>query len=1035
MKEIVCPKCHTSFAIHSSETDSIRYCPFCRQALFPGKATTIGIQKSKDTSSLTPVTTVSFLNEHLPQEEKILYSIGPYQILQSIGKGGMGEVFLAYDTTCGRRLALKKIRPDLIEHKQLHNRFIKEARITSQLTHPAIIPIYAIHSATDETYYTMPYVEGQTLKQLLRTARHQEREGKKLDHVTESIPALIRIFLSICQAIAYAHSKHVLHRDLKPENIIVGQYGQIVILDWGLAKLLKVSAGEEMVEDVEEDSSDVHHLHHLTHIGKVVGTVAYMAPERAMGQRANLQTDIYSLGAILYQLLTLKHPFQRESLKDFRKNMHKEKLIDPVEVAPYRDVPRSLSRVVMKCLAPLPENRYQTVDQLIHDLENYIEGRSEWFQISELDINKKTDWEFQENVFIAEHVALTRGTETSDWVNLMISKDSFQETIKLETSVKIGKNGNGIGFLLSVPETAERQHLNDGYCLWLSSENEKSTRLLRSTVEVMSAPDTFLKPDQWYDVCIEKIENNIHLYLNNVLQFSYISHLPLAGTHIGLLLRDTDFSLKDFFVYVGSQNVTVNCLAVPDAFLAHKDYATALSEYRRIGYSFPGRAEGREAMFRAGITLLEEANNVADPKQKNAIYDAAHEEFHKLHNTPGAPLEYLGKALIYESLKDYEEEAKCFELAYRRYPKHPLLPILQEQIVYRMYDSSRYNRQATYNFILLTLKYLPEVANNRNTEQLLQSLNKYWEPLFFIDPIDHFTHPLRNTFFSITLAFWLARPYVLAELIDDILNQQPLPQTLLANALFCLIELGSWQLAKDKIEEINKLHETAKEQESVKEHEIKDLSSFQPYRQLLDIAIVAHSDSLETALQQLLTLPPNSPSKQTERTLLHLLEMGIDQKNTEYVHRAITATAAWPFTPEGLTRIKCCSIWAHLLDRNWTAAGDILQSYPLELLSQDTSLLHCLYGCWLEVTEGKDIAAVHFSGVLEGPYPRTCNLLSAYLNGKIKEHDGWMAKSFLWERKQLYRQLALFFYCIAENDKAMHYQQQAQQAVIAADGL
>ena len=375
-----------------------------------------------------------------------------------------------------------------------------------------------------------------------------------------------------------------------------------------------------------------------------------MAPERAMGQRANFQTDIYSLGGILYQLLTLKHPFHRESLKDFRKNMNSEKLIDPVEIAPYRDVPRSLSSVVLKCLAPLPENRYQTVDDLIHDLENYIEGRSEWFQIAELNIHQKKDWEFQENVFIAEHVALTRGTEASDWVNLMISKDSFQETIKIEATVKIGEKGNGIGFLLSIPEAAERQHLNDGYCLWIGTESNRSTKLLRSTVEVMNAHDVFFKHNEWYDVCIEKIENNIHVYLNNNLQFSYISHLPLAGTHIGLLLRDADFEVKNLNVYVGSQNVTVNCLAVPDAFLAHKDYTIALNEYRRIGYSFPGRAEGREAMFRAGITLLEQANNTLDKNKKSVLFDAAQEEFHKLHNTPGAPLEYLGKALIYHHL-------------------------------------------------------------------------------------------------------------------------------------------------------------------------------------------------------------------------------------------------------------------------------------------------------------------------------------------------------------------------------------------------
>lgn len=1021
-EEITCSNCQTVFSLYSRSSSTINFCPFCRHALLPEKATTIALGATKENSVLSP-TTISFLEEHLPQEEEILFAIGPYQVLRSIGKGGMGEVFLAYDTTCGRRLALKKIRPDLVEHKQLHNRFIKEARITSQLTHPAIIPIYAIHNEADQIYYTMPYVEGETLKQLLRKARQQERKGGKMDHIAESIPALIRIFLSICQAVAYSHSKHVLHRDLKPENIIVGQYGQIVILDWGLAKVLKISTSDEQEPDLEEVEPEIHPLHHLTHIGKVVGTIAYMAPERAIGKRANFQTDIYSLGVILYQLLTLKHPFQRESLKEFRKNMKLEKLIDPAEIAPYRDVPKSLSRVVLKCLAPIPEHRYQIVDELIHDLENYIEGRSEWFQLAELDIYQKGDWQFQENVFIAEHVALTRGTEASDWVNLMISKDSFQETIKIEAKVKIGEKGNGIGFLLSIPEAAERQHLNDGYCLWIGTENNKSTKLLRSTVEVMNAKEVFLKHAEWYDICIEKIENNIHFYLNKILQFSYISHLPLAGTHIGLLLRDADFVLKDFFVYVGSQNVTVNCLAVPDAFLAHKDYATALNEYRRIGYSFSGRAEGREAMFRAGITLLEQANNTTHPEYKLALYESAQEEFHKLHNTPGAPLEYLGKALVYQSLGDYEEEAKCFELAYRRYPRHPLLPILQEQIVYRMHDSSRYNRQAAFNFILLTLKYLLEVAKNSNTIKLLQSLDKHWEIPFFMesDPAKDTCQELRNNIFAITLAFWLGRPYIIAELIDELMHFKTFYPITIANALFCLIELGSWKLAQAKIKEI------------IKNYPNKDLSSFDSFKDPLEMAILCHASSLESSLTNYMKYAPENPSKQKERVLLYLLECAIDRHETSLMHQIIEKTRDWPFTAEGQMRVQSYSIWAYLLDRNLEAAADLFHAYPLELLSQDTSLLHFLYGCWLEMTEGKDISAIHFSGVFEVPYPRTWTLFSAFLRGKIMENQGWILKSFLWERKQLYRQLALFFYCTAENEKALDYQKKALLEVIEAD--
>ena len=1016
--EIHCPNCHAQFVIADTSIakGDIRYCPFCRRNLYPEKASTIHIEHTKDASSMTvSTTTISFLPEHVPEAKQILFTIGPYQVLQSIGKGGMGEVFLAYDTTCGRRIALKQIRPDLITHKQLHNRFLKEARITSQLAHPAIIPIYAIHTDTDLTYYTMPYVEGRTLKQLLRNARQQQQKGEKMDHIAESIPALIRIFLSICQAVAYAHSKCVLHRDLKPENIIVGQYGQIVILDWGLAKMLRQeeSSRQNSFEDEKsEDSSES--LSHLTTIGKVVGTITYMAPERAMGQPANFQTDIYSLGVILYQLLTLKLPFYRDSLKEFRKTMHREKLIDPIEIAPYRDIPRSLSLVVLKCLATELEQRYHTVDQLIHDLENYIEGRSEWFQIAQLDIKKKSDWEFQENVFIAEHIALTRETDTSDWVNLMISKDSFQETIKIDAKVKIGESGHGLGLLLSVPEAAERRHINDGYCLWLGTEVNRSTKLLRSTVEVLAAPDVFLKRHKWQNVRVEKIENNIHVYIEDVLKFSYISHMPLTGTHVGLLLRDDDLSIKDLCISVGSHNVTVNCLAVPDAFLAHNDYATALNEYRRIGYSFPGRAEGREAMFRAGITLLEQANNTQDLKAKEEIYDLAQQEFHKLHKTPGAPLEYLGKALVYQSLGDFEEEAKCFELAYRRYPRHPLLPILEEQIVYRMHDSSRHSRKATFNFILLVVRYLPAVASTANTVKLLRSLERHWEPLFFIErepsaKSEHFR-------LATKLAFWLARPYTLSEIIDELIEKEGDDDysVQIVNALFCLIELGCWELAKNKWDQVIAI---PKYEASAK-------------IRLLDIILMACEGSLESAIQMLEDQSPSVQSTDIERVTIFLMEKAIDQQKTSLVHKIFNKVREWPVSLEGRLSIYCCEIWASLAEKNWEHAGELLNEYPLELLSQETSILHFLYGCWLDVTEGKEIASIHFLAVFEVNYPRTWTLFSHYFKGKIVDKQEWIDRSFLWERRQLYRQLELFYYCTGESDKALLYRKKIQEEVI-----
>lgn len=1020
MTEIVqCPSCKSSIAISKNPSGQrSRFCPYCGAHLFPGQETTIPLASKSEVEDWKSSEAITLIQEHLPEKEKIQFSIGPYQVLNSIGKGGMGEVFLAYDTTCGRTLALKRIRPDLIEHSQLHNRFLKEARVTSQLAHPSIIPIYAIHTENNLAYYTMPYVEGETLKDIFKRTRTQEKKGVPLDHVGGSIPALSRIFLSICQAVAYSHSKGVLHRDLKPENIIIGQYGQVIILDWGLAKLIKqeTELEEISIENVKETEKNP--LYHLTHIGKVVGTVAYMAPERALGQPANFQTDIYSLGVILYQILTLRSPFKRESLKEFRQNMQREKLPDPMQIAPYRDIPHTLAQVVQKCLSTALDQRYHTVDELIHDIENYIEGRSDWFKIAELDSNRKTDWEFQENVFIAEHVAITRGTEISDWVNLMISKGSFQENTKIEAKVKIGEKGHGIGFLLCIPEAAERQHLNDGYCLWLGTENNSSTKLLRSTVEVMHAPEIVLKNEEWYSIRIEKIDNNIHFYLNEALQFSYISHRPLVGTHVGLLSRDANFTLKDFLVYVRSQNITVNCLAVPDAFLAHKDYNTALSEYRRIGYSFPGRAEGREAMFRAGITLLEQANDALDQESKVELYDLAQDEFSKLHGTPGAPLEYLGKALVYQAQGDFDEEAKCFELAFRRYPKHPLLTVLQEQIIYRMHESSRMNRKATFNFMLLAASHLPNVMTGANTRRLFSSLQKHWEPLFFVQDIPGNGEQLKKFNFCVKVAFWLAKPYPLIEMIQEMIKLEEQPAQSLSDAIFCLIELGCWEHAKKLLKYVFP--------------RLQDESAltFAKLYGILSSAILAHSRSPKTAVEAYLSLAQKSLGATAEYVLIHILELALDAKDTDTVFQLCQETSKWPLSEKARQQIQCCEIWAHLLEKNWSKAGEIFQTFSIEFLSQETSLLYFLYGCWLYRTEGRDIAMIHFSGVLDVPFPRTWMLASHFIKGKINESAGWIQKAFLWEKRQLFRQLALFNHCIGEQEKSIYYTGLAKQESI-----
>lgn len=953
-KTIICPNCLGALVYLSEYPEKpVRYCSFCGSSLTP-------LTETSESGISVIESSASLIAGHVPTQSPIQFQIGPYQVLKRIGRGGMGEVFLAYDTACGRRMALKRIRADLKEIKMLYNRFLKEARITAQLTHPAIIPIYSIHAEGDSLWYTMPYVEGETLKQFIRRAKKSEEKG--IFFSQGAILPMARVFLAVCQAIAYAHAKGVLHRDIKPENIILGRYGEVQILDWGLAKLV-----DEKEEDLPEAPPNM--LHELTHAGKVVGTLSYMAPERAMGEKASPRTDVYSLGVILFQILTLQLPFKRPSLKEFRKSIPYETLPEPEEIAPYRDVPKVLSEIMKKCLNPNPNERFQNVDELIKEIKNFIEGFSEWFESATLDIENKEDWEFQENVLIVEHTAITRYTEETDWVNLMISKRSFTGNTKIEGCVKLKDDGHGLGILLSIPEASERERLNEGYCMWFSSAKYEETKLLRSAIEVFHSPDTVIQPNVWTKFCIEKIDHSIHVFLNDQLQFSYLSHAPLEGTHIGIMLRDNQLELEQIKIYEAGQNVMVNCLKVPDAFFAHKEYDKAISEYRRIGYSFPGRTEGREAILRSGITLIEKGKSLPDRLDREKIFDEAFHEFEKLHYTPYAPFEYLGKSLVYQAEEEFEEEVKCLELAIRRYKKHPLISHLQEEIISRLHESSSSHRLATYLFSLLVIRHMPKVAASPQTSKLFSKIQKHGEKLPFLEPLHKEKIDLWD--FSLLIGYNVQKSYVIEEVITELAPQEPFPEKELANAFFTLLEMGKREIAAELFEPLKEF--------------------FSPtYRATLDFAI---QDNLQGLLKSKL-----EKDFCYHRTLIYL------QKRH----------------PEIKTQDPGLLVWMYLDRKEFDKAKEILDAYP----AQESSYFHFLYGVYLAATVGVPQAMAHFQRVMDTPYPRSWTLASHYLSGKL-DFIRWMKNAFFWEKRELYRQLALYYHCTNEEERSLHYKELA----------
>ncbi|NGX61077.1 MAG: Serine/threonine-protein kinase PknD [Chlamydiae bacterium] len=929
-------------------------------------------------------------------------TIGRYVVEKTIGKGGMGEILLAYDPVCKREVAIKRIRTDLDKHEVLTNRFLREAHLTAELSHPGIITIYTIHEDEEGLYYTMPYVEGETLKQILRTSLQNNQKQES----PGSIPALLPIFHSLCQTVAYAHSREILHRDLKPENVLVGKFGEVIILDWGLARKFGESP-QEIDLNLPEESDEI------TRPGKIVGTVAYMAPERVLGSSSSVQTDIYALGVTLYQMLTLRLPFRRPSIKEFRKLVEREKLLDPEEMAPYRDVPPRLSRMVKKCLDPNPENRYSSMEDLLHDLKGHMEGRSEWFESHRLKVDTKSDWEFQENVLIAKHIALTQTTESADWVSVMVSKTAFAENTRLEFQIRLGTTSAGIGILLSVPEAAERDHPLEGYCLWLGEEESGFSQLFRNTVEVMHFADLTLKKETWHTIILEKVDHNIHFTLDGTFRFTYLSYLPLFGTHIGLLSRDADFTAGEIIASVGSQNILVSCLSIPDAFLAGRDYKRALAEYRRIGYSFPGHAEGREALFRAGVTLLEEAKTYPKREEREQGYLLALDEFGKLHGTPGAPLEYLGKALVYQALKDSEEEIKCLELGLRRYYKHPLISAVKEQILYRMHEASQKDRHAAYRLVLITLRLLPDIVTSPDTLPLFSHLITHWEPLPFLESLvdpkrieKERSHEIR---FATSLAFWLAAPYLLQEIFEDVLKQEVFDVAVVGDLLFSLSLLGSTDLAKTLWQEAEKKKEALSLEEGKELKEILDLLS--------PLWIPSTTEALNTFFQ----LKWEGIGVREFRTLHTLLQRALLANEDSLIETTAQKILDLPLSRQDRLELDALRIWAFLKNQNWEKAVEIFDTYPLEMLNQESTLLHPLYGCYLYATEGEEIAMIHFGGIIDTSFPRSWTLLAHELTNQITDSPSWYNSSFLYERRRLFRQLALFYRCAEKSDLEAYY--------------
>jgi eukaryotic-like serine/threonine-protein kinase len=273
--------------------------------------------------------------------------LGPYEVISPLGSGGMGEVYLAEDTRLHRKVALKILPAYLASDRNRMHRFNQEAMAAAALNHPNIAHIYEIGAAEGVHFIAMEYIDGDTL-------RRQINEGIRL-------PEILEIASQASSALVAAHAAGIIHRDIKPENIMVRRDGFIKLLDFGLAKL---SEPEGTTADTDAPTKAMIN----TGAGTVIGTANYMSPEQAKGIHIDARTDLWSLGAVLYEMVTGHVPFAGESSAEIISLILQR---EPPPLTRFaHEVPAELERIVTKALTKDREERYQTAKDMLIDLRN-----------------------------------------------------------------------------------------------------------------------------------------------------------------------------------------------------------------------------------------------------------------------------------------------------------------------------------------------------------------------------------------------------------------------------------------------------------------------------------------------------------------------------------------------------------------------------------------------------------------------------------------------------------------------------------------
>ncbi len=596
----------------------------------------IHIEQTEDDEDTTP----SISGDHILHKFEISSEIQErYATGEVLGEGSGGAVFDLTDNNLDRTIAVKFLSKEYAKSKFRIEKFMREALITSRLDHPNILPIYDLESSKDkQIYYTMKKVEGIPLTELTEVSHDgTSTDEQELINASNSLGEIVNTFIKIGETIAYAHSRGIIHRDIKPDNVMLGHYGEVRVVDWGIAV------------DTEKQKK---------HNGKMSGTPHYMSPEQANCEQADERSDIYSIGATLFHVLFKRTPIIAKSHESFWQQK-KNGIYQIPNEAEQEHVPAPLLAICFKCMGKERENRYQTSAELVEDLKNFqIGGSIGAYHYSFVELAKKwikhniNNLKWAALVFIIIGAASTYFyqqhqreyagwgspiyTETFDnaeqwnenWVltssgaaeiadKVMQTKGGsgfyafynhpIQGGMRIEFDAKIlpgtSPGDMSVIFAPDIHDTVRNSRTpRNRYYLQHGSQGNESSAILgpNGRLDYVINP---LKPDTVYRVRGEIDGKSIRLYLDNKLICSYDLLFPLTSGYIGIYCFYPGKQIDNIRIYSKELPEITNIIKTGDLLFDNKLYDLAAQRYLKISQTHPKTQLGDEALYKYALCM------------------------------------------------------------------------------------------------------------------------------------------------------------------------------------------------------------------------------------------------------------------------------------------------------------------------------------------------------------------------------------------------------------------------------------------------